>query len=166
MEGYRTMKKKKFSPQFKITHSMLNDLMDIEKARGFLEAAHLSKQWIRKMSRNALLAETHHTTHIEGTQLTLEQSKKILAGKKVPGADKQDIKEVKNYRDAFNLVSTYLKTETRMKESIIKDIHRELVKGVRGGSAKPGKYRDIQNYVGNAVTKEVIYMPPKPGHNY
>ena len=100
------MKKKKFSPQFTITHAMLNDLMDIEKARGFLEAAHLSKQWVRKMSRNALLAETHHPTHIEGTQLTLEQSKKILAGQKVPGADKQDIKEIKNYRDAFNLVSS------------------------------------------------------------
>ena len=154
--------KKKFSPKFQISHSMLNHLMQIEKARGFLEAAQLSKQWVKRMSRNALLVETHHTTHIEGTQLTLEQSKKILAGQKVSGVSKQDIKEVKNYRDAFNLVSNYLKTETSIKESIIKEIHKELVKGVRGGSAKPGMYRDIQNYVGNAVTKEIIYMPPKP----
>ena len=154
--------KRKFSPKFQITQSILNNLMQIEQSRGFLKAAHLSSQWVKKMSKNALLLETHHTTHIEGTQLTLEQSKKILAGKQVLNADKQDIKEVKNYRDAFNLVSDYLKKEVSIQEFMIKEIHKELVKGVRGGSAKPGKYRNIQNYVGNAVTKEIIYIPPKP----
>ena len=154
--------KKKFVPKFKISQSMLKNLMQIEKARGFLEVAHLSKQWIRKMSKNALLVETHHTTHIEGTQLSFEQSKKILAGHKVIGANKQDIKEVKNYKDAFNLVSNYLKAKEKITEALIKSIHKELVKEVRGGSAKPGTYRNTQNYVGNAITKEIIYMPPKP----
>ena len=154
--------KRKFFPKFQITQSILNNLMKIEQSRGFLKAAHLSNQWVRKMSRNALLLETHHTTHIEGTQLTFEQSKKILAGKQVLNANKNDIKEVTNYRDAFNLVSNYLKTKSVIQESMIKEIHKELVKGVRGESAKPGKYRDIQNYVGNAVTKEIIYIPPKP----
>ena len=156
------MSQKKFSPQYTITQTMLNHLMEIERARGFLEAAHLSSQWIRKMSRNAFLLESHHTTHIEGTQLTLDQSKKILSGGKVSGADKEDVKEIKNYRDAFKLVSDYLKKEKTIKESFVKGIHKDLVKGVRGGNAKPGRYRDIQNYVGNSVTKEVIYMPPKP----
>ena len=157
------MSQKKFSPRYTITPTILNRLMEIERTRGFLDAAHLSSQWIRKMSRNAFLLESHHTTHIEGTRLTLEQSKKILAGNKISGADKEDVKEIKNYRDAFKLVSGYLEKEQTIVESFIKDIHRELVKGVRGGSAKPGRYRDIQNYVGNAITKEVIYMPPKPG---
>ena len=141
---------------------MLNYLMEIEQARGFLKAAKLSNQWIKKMSRNAFLLETYHTTHIEGTRLTLEQSKKILAGQTITGADKEDIKEVKNYRDAFNLVSKILKTEKNITEPLIKAIHKELVKNVRGESAKPGMYRKIQNYVGNAITKEIIYMPPKP----
>lgn len=154
--------KKIFVPKFKITRSILNQLMEIEQARGFLKAAHLSNQWIKKMSKNAFLLETHHTTHIEGTQLTFEQSRKILAGQKISGANKEDIKEVKNYRDAFNLVSRHLKEQKGITENLIKDIHKELVKGVRGGSAKPGIYRKIQNYVGNAVTKEIIYMPPKP----
>ena len=102
------MIQERFSPKFKITQSMLNDLLQIEKARGFLEAAHLSSQWIEKMSRNAFLLETHHTTHIEGTELTLDQSKGVLEGEQIPGANKEDVKEVKNYRDAFNLVSNYL----------------------------------------------------------
>ena len=112
------------------------------------------------MSRNAFLLEAHHTTHIEGAQLTLDQSKRILTGNQTPGADKEDIKEVKNYRDAFKLASNHLKKETTIKESFIKNIHRELVKRVRDGNAKPGMYRDIQNYVGNS--KEIIYIPPKP----
>ena len=59
-------------------------------------------------------------------------------------------------------MSDYLKSESQITEAIIKQIHKELVKGVRGDSASPGRYRKIQNYVGNAVTKEIIYMPPKP----
>lgn len=155
------MSQKLFLPKFKITHPILNNLMEIERAKGFLDATHLSNQWIKKMSQRAFILETHHTTHIEGTQLTLEQSERILSGKKTSG-HKEDIKEVKNYRDAFNLVSDYLKKETIIKESIIKKIHKELVKGVRGDSAQPGKYRTIQNYIGNPVTGKTTYIPPKP----
>ncbi len=156
------MSKKLFSPKFKITQPMLGGLMKIEKARGFLEAARLSDQWIKKMSRSAFLLETHHTTHIEGTRLSLEQSAEILAGRRPPGADKEDIKEVKNYKDAFDLMLNYLKKESAVKESLVKEIHKELVKGVRGNRAQPGRYRDLQNYVGNAMTGEIIYTPPKP----
>ena len=156
------MSKELFSPKFTITQSMLNHLMEIEKARGFLQAVHLSPQWVKKTSRKAFLLETHHTTHIEGTQLTFEQSKKILEGKTTPGTDIEDVKEVKNYKDAFELVSDYLKSKSKITESIIKRIHKELVKGVRGDSAGPGQYRKIQNYIGNSVTKEIIYIPPKP----
>ena len=136
--------------------------MKIEQARGFLKATHLSSKWIKKISQKSFLLEAHHTTHIEGTQLTFEQSKQILIGKKIPTANKEDIKELKNYRDAFNFVSQSLKTNKALTESLIKQIHKELVKGVRGGSAQPGMYRRIQNYIGNAVTKEIVYIPPKP----
>ena len=156
------MSEEVFSPKFTVTQSMLNHLMEIEQARGFLKAVRLSPQWVKKTSRKAFLLETHHTTHIEGTQLTFEQSKKIIEGKTIPGANKEDVKEVKNYKDSFELVSNYLKTNSDITESIIKQIHKELVKGVRGGSAGPGQYRKIQNYIGNAVTREIIYMPPKP----
>jgi hypothetical protein len=43
---------------------------------------------------------------------------------------------------------------------MIREIHRNLVEGVRGGSAAPGEYRRIQNYVVNAGTGQVIYTPP------
>ncbi|MBI3269375.1 MAG: hypothetical protein HYZ53_10175 [Planctomycetes bacterium] len=38
------------------------------------------------MSERALLLEAHHTTHIEGTRLTLEQSERLWAGQAVEQA--------------------------------------------------------------------------------
>ena len=47
------MSKELFSPKFTITQAMLNHLMEIEQARGFLQAVHLSPQWVKKTSRKA-----------------------------------------------------------------------------------------------------------------
>ena len=39
------------NPPFTITNTMTNGLAQIERARGFLEAAQLSAAWIRRMSK-------------------------------------------------------------------------------------------------------------------
>ena len=133
-----------FEPGFTITHAITADLTRIERARGFLEAATLSEDWIRRMGARALLLEAHHTTHIEGTKLTLEESQVLLAGEAVPEADPNDVRELLNYRDAFEFVSTWLGSGGPITEGLIREIHRRLVEGVRGGSAAPGEYRRIQ----------------------
>ena len=56
----------KFEPKFTITNSINNSLTQIERVRGFLDAARLSEDWIREMGNQALVKEAHHTTHIEG----------------------------------------------------------------------------------------------------
>src|SRR3990167_10575242 len=96
-----------FNPKFTITNSMANDLTRIVTVKGFLDAANLSVDWISEMQNRALVLEAHHTTHIEGTQLTLEQSESVLNGEIPANTDPDDVKELKNYRDAFELVSSY-----------------------------------------------------------
>ncbi len=149
-----------FKPGFTVTHAITADLTRIERARGFLEAATLSEDWIREMSERALVREAHHTTHIEGTRLTLEESEVLLAGKTVPGADPDDVRELLNYRGAFEFVSTWLGGGGPVTEGLVREVHKRLVEGVRGGSAAPGEYRRIQNYVVNAATGKVVYTPP------
>lgn len=149
-----------FSPKFAITNAIAAGLTTIERARGFLEAAKLSEDWIAQMQTRALVLEAHHTTHIEGTHLTLEQSEKLLSGKKVAGADPDDTRELLNYRSAFDLVTEYLDTGEAITEALIREIHKRLVKGVRGDKALPGQYRKGQNYVVNSKTGKVIYTPP------
>ncbi|MHB2025079.1 MAG: Fic family protein [Elusimicrobiota bacterium] len=151
-----------FSPKFTITNAVAAALTKIERARGFLDAAKLSEDWIAEMQNRALLLEAHHTTHIEGTHLTLEESEKLLAGKKVAGADPDDTRELLNYRDAFDLVTEYLDSGEPITEALLREIHKRLVKGVRGDKASPGQYRKGQNYVVNSKTKQVIYTPPPP----
>ena len=152
-----------FEPLFRITNRMTAGLTRIERARGFLEAARLSEDWLATMRSRALLLEAHHTTHIEGTRLTLEQAERLLAGETVAGTDPDDARELLNYRDAFEFVSGYLNDGGPMTEGLLREIHRRLVAGVRGGSAAPGEYRRVQNYVVNSVTRQVIYTPPPPG---
>lgn len=151
-----------FNPRFTITNAITAGLTAIERARGFLEAATLSEVWIERMSQQALLLEAHHTTHIEGAQLTLDEAARLWAGETVPGADRDDVRELLNYRDAFNLVSEYLGSGDPITEGLVREIHQRLVKGVRGGKAEPGRYRTIQNYVANSRTREIIYTPPSP----
>jgi Fic family protein len=157
------MKRGGFQPTFHITHRMTAGLTCIERARGFLDAAKLSEDWLATMRSRALLLEAHHTTHIEGTRLTLEQAERLLAGEIVAEADPDDARELLNYRDAFEFVSDYLNDGGPVTEGLIREIHRRLVEGVRGGAAAPGQYRRVQNYVVNAVTRQTIYTPPPPG---
>jgi len=152
-----------FEPQFTITNAITANLTTIERAVGFMSAAQLSDDWIRDMQANALTLEAHHTTHIEGTQLTLEQATQLLAGQTIPEADPDDVRELLNYRTAFDLVAEYVGSGEPMTEALIREIHKRLVKDVRGGSATPGQYRLGQNLIVNSVTRETVYTPP-PAH--
>ena len=95
-----------FTPRFSITNAVASALTQIERARGFLEAATLSEDWIGAMRSRAFLLEAYHTTHIEGTRLTLDEAARVLGGEEVPGADPDDARELLNYRRAFEFVST------------------------------------------------------------
>lgn len=153
-------KQMSFKPKFSITIPMASALTAIERTRGFLEAAQLSNDWIAKMQARALTLEAHHTTHIEGTHLNLDQSSRLIAGQKVTNVDAEDVKELLNYRTAFDFVSDYVFSGGVISEGLIREIHKRLVFGVRNNSAEPGEYRKIQNYVANSNTKEIIYTPP------
>ena len=118
-----------FKPKFTITNSIANTLTTIERVRGFLEAATLSDEWVAKMQNKALILEAHHTTHIEGTQLTLEQSKQLWAGEPIPAANPDDTKELLNYRQAFDLVAGYVGDGELITEGLVREIHKRLVDG-------------------------------------
>lgn len=158
------MKSIGFTPTFTITNRIAAELTRIERARGFLDAAILSEEWVREMGERALVLEAHHTTHIEGTRLTLDQAERLLEGKTVPEADPDDVRELLNYRNAFDFVSEYFESGGPITEGFVREIHKRLVEGVRGGAAAPGEYRKIQNYVVNSATGETVYTPP-PAHD-
>ena len=147
---------------FSYTNKINNILLEIERARGFLDAAKLKDEWIKEMQSEAFILESHHSTHIEGTRLTLSQAQRILMGEPVRGVRPDDRQELLNYKDAMDFVSEYLDKKSEITEELIKEIHRTIVKDVRGGTLEPGRYRKVQNYVVNSLTGEIIYTPPLP----
>jgi Fic family protein len=149
-----------FRPKFIITNKINNELLEIERARGFLDSAQLKSDWIKEMQSAALILEAHHSTHIEGTQLTLSEAQDILAGISVEGVRPDDRQELLNYKEAMDFVSEYFDKKSEINEEMIKGIHRILVKDVRGGALEPGCYRSVQNYVVNSLTGKIIYKPP------
>jgi Fic family protein len=151
-----------FNPKFTITAKINKSLSEIERVRGFLDALKIKEEWFSAIQKEALILESHYSTHIEGTALTLEQARKILSGKEVKGVKPDDRKELLNYKKAMDFVSRYLGKEDPITEGLVREIHKILVKGVRGGQAEPGKYRKVQNYVVNSRTREIIYTPPPP----
>src|SRR4030043_1536017 len=151
-----------FNPKFTITPKINKALVEIERVRGFLDAVKLKDDWFADMQKKALILESHHSTHIEGTALSYKQAKDILEGKKVKGVNRDDEKELLNYKKAMDFISKYLGKEDPISEGIIRELHKVTVKGVRGDKADPGNYRRIQNYVVNSLTREIIYTPPAP----
>src|SRR2546425_4696179 len=138
------------APRFTISNAITAGLTAIERARGFLEAATLSDEWVRRMSQRALLLEAHHTTHIEGTQLTIEQAERLWAGQAVADAKPDDVRELLNYREAFNLVSEYLVSGEPVTEGLIREIHKRLRARRRGRQGGPGGYRHFPNLLANS----------------
>ncbi|MFA4919159.1 MAG: Fic family protein [Thermodesulfovibrionales bacterium] len=151
-----------FNPKFTITPKINKALVEIERVRGFLDAVKLKDDWIVDMQREALILEAHHSTHIEGTALSLEQAQDILEGKKLKGINRDDERELLNYKKAMDFISKYLGKDDPITEGIIRELHKITVSGVRGEKADPGNFRRIQNYVANSLTREIIYTPPGP----
>jgi len=77
--------------------------LKIERARGFLEV--------------------HHSTHIEGTQLTLSEAQKILAGKPIKGVRTDDRQE---YYNAIQLVRESDLDMTAWLEYFVKGLKNQM----------------------------------------
>lgn len=150
-----------FAPTFQITTGMASDLSKIDQTKGFLAGLDLSSELASREEVRMLAVEAHASTHIEGSQLTLDEAEQVLAGVEVPHSRADDVRELTNWRSAFDYVKQ--KAGEPVTGEIVREIHRLLVDGVRGGSAAPGQYRSQQNYIIDHTTGRIVYTPPPAG---
>ena len=112
-----------------------------------------------------LTQEAVLSSRIEGTQATLEEVLEYEANPKVDISEEQhsDIEEILNYRTSLDLAETLLK-EKPMCLNIIKAVHDQLLRGVRGQWKGRGEFRRVQNWIGRPGTpmEEATYIPPPP----
>ena len=100
------------------------------------------------------------SSQIEGTQSTLEdvlQFEIDASGQEHP----KDVEEVVNYVRAMNYGLKRL-NELPLSLRLIREIHGELLKGVRGANRTPGEFRRSQNWIGpaNCTLATATFVPP------
>jgi len=102
------------------------------------------------------------SSQIEGTQSSLQD---ILAAEaKILSPDRpQDVDEVVNYVRAMNYGLERL-TNLPLSVRLIREIHGELLRGVRGSHLTPGELRTSQNWIGPAgsTINTAAFVPPPP----
>jgi Fic family protein len=105
------------------------------------------------------------SSQIEGTQASLEGVLAFEADWR-PKDDINEIKEVVNYVKSMNYgIDRLRNNDFPMSLRLIKEIHKILLKGVRGTSRRPGEFRRSQNWIGppGGTINDSIFIPP-PHH--
>ena len=102
------------------------------------------------------------SSQIEGTQSSLQDvlaAEAQLFEQSLP----RDVDEVINYVRAMNHGLTRL-SELPVSVRLIREIHAELMRGVRGGKLQPGELRTSQNRIGPAgcTLNTATFIPPPP----
>ncbi|MCW5630576.1 MAG: Fic family protein [Burkholderiaceae bacterium] len=102
------------------------------------------------------------SSQIEGTQSTLEDVLAYEADAQREDAPK-DVEEVVNYVRAMNHGLGRLE-KLPLSLRLLREIHAELMKGVRGGEKSPGEFRTSQNWIGGRDTtlRDAAFVPPPP----
>lgn len=114
--------------------------------------------------RPYLRREAVSSTRIEGTQSTLGE---VLAAEAQHLPETPDTREVLNDVRAFELGLERLRS-LPLSLRLIREIHAELMRDVRGAERDPGEFRRTQNWIGGRGPSDAVYVPPPasslPGH--
>lgn len=103
------------------------------------------------------------SSRIEGTQATMAEVLEFEAGQYYEEREQRDIQEVINYRSAMDLGAREI-ADRPLRLTMIRNLHRSLMTGVRGQEKTPGEFRREQNWLGprNCQIEDATFVPPTP----
>ena len=154
---YKSFKPSALPPKLNIDNDMLKklveanrDLIRLDTAAKLIPGSELFiSMYVRK---EALIS-----SQIEGTQCTLDD---VLDPKLDTNAN-LDVADVVNYVKACSYAIERLEKLPLCKR-LFREIHGQLLSGVRGQEKNPGEFRRSQNWIGaaNCSLKEARFIPP------
>ncbi len=135
-----------------------------EAAVGRLELASVMVPSVSWFLYSFVRKEAVLSSQIEGTQATLMDLLAFEATDKIEPAESADVLEVCNYLDAVTYARKQLHSPKGLPLSVrlLNQIHRRLMKGVRGAQKRPGEIRQSQNWIGGTRPGNAAYVPPPP----
>ena len=155
--SYKSFKPSPLPPQLNIDSDMVKKLVEANRDLVRLDTA-------AKLITNAELfismyvrKEALISSQIEGTQCTLDD---VLDPELNSNAN-LDVADVINYVKACSYAIERLE-KLPLCNRLLREIHDQLLSGVRGQEKYPGEFRKSQNWIGaaNCSLKEARYIPP------
>jgi len=147
-----------YSPKYTITNKVLKNIGVIEASKEVIENAPLVPTYEKQFQTDARARTIHHGTHIEGNELNLLQTKKILEGQEVYGRPR-DIQEVINYRNVMILLDELVFKKGDLNLEVLLDIHKTTVEKIVDPQ-KVGVLRTTQVIIKEEGTDKVVLKPP------
>jgi len=160
--GYTAFVPNPLPPELGWSPSLVRALSDADRLLGRLagEGGRLPNPQV--LLRPFLRREAVMSSRIEGTRTTLNQLLVADAGAETD-SDPEDLREVTNYLAALDHGIRRL-GELPLSLRLVRELHARLMRGVRGDSGAPGKFRRSQNWIGapGATLATATYVPPPP----
>lgn len=147
-----------YVPKYIISNKILRSIGEIEASKEIIENAPLVPAFEKQFESDAVISTVHHGTHIEGNDLSLAQTKKVLEGQDVV-ARARDIQEVINYRRVVNLIDELAAKRGEYNPDMLLDIHKETVYKIVP-EEKIGVFRTSHVVVKDEATGDIIFQPP------
>jgi Fic family protein len=147
-----------YSPRYNISNKILKSIGVIEAAKEIIESAPLVPSFEKQFQSDAVVRAVYHGTHIEGNDLTLIQTKKVLEGEEVYGRAR-DIQEVINFRNVMTLISDLSSKRGGYEPEMLKEIHKLTVYKIIA-EEKIGVFRTTQVVIKEEGSGNIIFSPP------
>lgn len=147
-----------YSPKYTITNKILKNIGVIEASKEVIENAPLVPSYEKQFQIDAIAKTIHHGTHIEGNELNLLQTKKILEGQEVYGRPR-DIQEIINYRNVMTLLDELVYKKGELNLEMLLDIHKTTVDKIVDPE-KVGVLRTTQVIIKEEGTDKIVLKPP------
>ena len=132
---------------------------------GEIESSYALMKQVRPLSASELkyfnnefsISASHNSNAIEGNTFTFDETKLLIEKGIVTGAHSlRESEDIVGYKQAFDFLYESVKGKKPITEKFIKQVHSFVLRG----DEEAGKYRSIQNYVGNLT--RIVYTPCPP----
>lgn len=162
-----------FTPKYNITHNLLLYVSRIEAAKALIEHSPIVPAWESKFRDEARMRTVFHGTHLEGNDLTQEQTEQLVrldnvmdveSAKLKSGivAKDRDIQEVINYRSVLEWIDQwedFVGKEVVYSEEILKTLHALTTQRILTDE-QVGNYRKQQVVVRSVQSGQIAFRPP------
>ena len=147
-------------PKLTLSWQMFSAVAAAERAVGHLKGVGQTLPNPHLLIQPFVRREAVLSSRIEGTEASVGDLV-LFETAKNGAAEHSDVREVANYVAALQSGRRRLH-ELPLSLRFLREVHAELMRGVRGANRSPGEFRPVQNHIGarGSPIEKATYVPP------